>query len=157
MILVDTSIWVQHLRAGDPVLTQLLDDSRVLSHPWVVGELALGRLVRRAELLTLLASLPQAVVATDEEVLTLIGRHELYGLGIGYVDAQLLAATKLTPAAGLWTRDKRLQAAAAHLGHAVDLQPAGNRRSRRAAGLHSLVPSAKHDWHSAAWSDRPGR
>lgn len=126
MILIDTSIWVDHLRAGDRVLTQLLDDSRVLGHPWVVGELALGRLVRRGELLTLLASLPQAVVATAAEVLTLIDRHELYGLGLGYVDAQLLAATQLTPGARLWTRDKRLAAAAAHLGRVVDLRADGN-------------------------------
>lgn len=126
MILVDTSIWVDHLRGGDPLLTQLLNSSRVLSHPWVIGELALGRLVQRGELLTLLASLPLAVVATAEEVLALIDRHELYGLGIGYVDAQLLAATQLTPAARLWTRDRHLAAAAGQLGRVIDLQAEGN-------------------------------
>lgn len=122
MIVVDTSLWVDHLRTGDPILSQLLDDARVLCHPWVVGELALGHLVRRAEILTLLANLPQAVVATDEEVRTFIDRHELYGLGIGYVDAQLLAATHLTPGARLWTRDQRLAAVATRLGRAVDLE-----------------------------------
>lgn len=126
MILVDTSVWVGHLRAGDPILTRLLDGNHVLSHPWVVGELALGRLVRRGEILTLLRSLPQAMVATAEEVLTFIDRHGLHGLGVGYVDVHLLAATHLTPDARLWTRDKRLAAAAAQLGRTADLQAEGD-------------------------------
>lgn len=116
MILVDTSIWVDHLRAGDPALAQLLEHSAVLGHPWVTGEIALGHLSRRQEILQLLNSLPQAEVATAAEVATLIERHRLYGLGIGYVDAQLLAATRLTPGARLWTRDKRLATVAARQG-----------------------------------------
>lgn len=115
MILVDTSVWVDHLRIGDPELAALLQDGRVLVHPWVVGELALGQLWGRSEVLGLLQNLPHATVATDLEVLNLIEARHLFGLGIGYVDAHLLAATLLT-GAGLWTRDKRLAAAASRLG-----------------------------------------
>lgn len=108
MILVDTSIWIDHLHTGDVELTELLQDGHVLAHPWVTGELALGHLSRRSEILALLGNLPQAAVATDLEVLTLIETRHLVGQGIGYVDAHLLAATLLTPGARLWTRDKRL-------------------------------------------------
>lgn len=125
MILVDTSIWVDHLRTGHAVLIELLERGVVLGHPWVIGELALGRLARRGEIIGLLASLEQATVATPDEVLTLIDRHELHGAGIGYVDAQLLAATRLTPEAALWTTDQRLAAAASRLGCAAD-PPAPN-------------------------------
>ena len=120
MILVDTSVWIDHLHSGDPELAALLQDGHVLAHPWVTGELALGHLSRRSEILGLLHNLPQAMAATDVEVLTLIDNHQLFGLGIGYVDAHLLAATMLTTGARLWTRDKRLQAAAAQRGLAGD-------------------------------------
>lgn len=120
MILVDTSIWIDHLRAGHSTLAGLLERGLVLTHPWVVGELALGHLSYRGEVVGLLTSLPQAAVATTDEILTLVERHQLYGLGIGYVDVQLLAATRLTPDAELWTDDKRLVAAASRLGCAVD-------------------------------------
>lgn len=120
MILVDTSIWVDHLRAGDATLAGLLEAGRVLAHPAVVGEVALGALRQRALVLALLRALPQAVVATSEEVLAFIEDHGLAGLGIGYVDAHLLAATRLTASASLWGRDKRLQCAAEHLGLAVN-------------------------------------
>ncbi len=116
MILVDTSIWIDHLRTGDRELGELLRDGQVLAHPWVTGELALGHLSRRSEILGLLHNLPQATVATDDEVLTLIDKRQLFGLGIGYVDAHLLAATTLTTAARLWTRDKRLAAVAVQHG-----------------------------------------
>ena len=116
MILVDTSIWIDHLRTGDPKLVELLRESQVLGHPWVTGELALGHLSRRSEILSLLHNLPQANAATDDEVLTLIDTRQLSGIGIGYVDAHLLAATALTPAARLWTRDKRLALVAAQHG-----------------------------------------
>lgn len=92
----------------------------MLAHPWVTGELALGRLSRRSEVLGLLCNLPQATAATDAEVLTLIGSHQLFGLGIGYIDAHLLAATMLTTGARLWTRDKRLAAVAAQRGLASE-------------------------------------
>ncbi|MGH3472885.1 MAG: type II toxin-antitoxin system VapC family toxin [Nocardioidaceae bacterium] len=116
MILVDTSIWIDHLRTGDPRLVGLLEDGHVLGHPWVTGELALGHLSRRDEVLGLLHNLPQATVATEVEVLTLIDNQHLFGLGIGYVDTHLLAATALTTDARLWTRDKRLAAVAAQRG-----------------------------------------
>jgi hypothetical protein len=116
VILVDTSIWVDHLRVGDAGLVGLLERSLVLGHPWVSGELRLGRIRQRAEVLGGLAGMPQATVATPDEVARLIERHQLVGLGIGYVDAQLLAATKLTPDARLWSRDKRLVSSAERVG-----------------------------------------
>jgi len=118
VILVDTSVWMDHLRIGNSELSALLQDGHVLMHPWVVGELALGRLSSPSELAKLLRNLPPAEVATDAEVLTLIENQQLSGIGIGYVDAHLLAATLLTAGAGLWTHDKRLAAVAARLGRA---------------------------------------
>ncbi|MHB1500362.1 MAG: type II toxin-antitoxin system VapC family toxin [Candidatus Dormibacteria bacterium] len=116
MILVDTSIWISHLRSGNAALVALLDNAAVLGHPWVAGELALGNLSRPDEVLPLLHDLPQAVVADDHEVLRLIELEELSGARIGYVDAQLLAATRLTTDARLWTIDKHLATLAARLG-----------------------------------------
>ncbi len=120
MILVDTSIWVDHLRIGDPGLAALLEDRQVLIHPWVIGELALGHMSGRLEVIHLLRSLPHAVSATDAEVLTLIENQRLFGTGIGYVDAQLLASTLLTSSARLWTRDKRLKTVAGRAGVSAD-------------------------------------
>jgi predicted nucleic acid-binding protein len=122
VILVDSSVWIDHLRTGDPVLAGLLDRAGVLGHVFVRGELACGNLRRRDEVLALLADLPQAVVATDNEVLELIERHRLMRRGIGYVDAHLLAATLLTGGARLWTRDLRLAEVAKQLG--VGARPA---------------------------------
>jgi len=116
VILVDTSVWIDHLRVGDPQLTALLEEAQVLAHPWMIGELALGQLSGRSEILGLLNNLPQASIATQAEVMTLVETQPLFGIGIGYVDAHLLAATLLTADASLWTRDKRLAAAAADLG-----------------------------------------
>jgi predicted nucleic acid-binding protein len=116
VILVDTSVWIDHLRIGDPQLTVLLQEAQVLTHPWVIGELALGQLSRRSDILGLLSNLPQATVATETEVMTLVETQHLFGRGIGYVDTHLLAATLLTTDASLWTRDKRLAAVAADLG-----------------------------------------
>lgn len=122
MILVDTSVWVDHLRAGEPALVDLLDHGLVLAHPWVTGELALGHLSQRQDILGLLTGLPSAEIATDAEVLGLIEAEQLYGLGIGYVDAQLLAATRLTADARLWTADKRLAVVAHRLRLLADLE-----------------------------------
>jgi predicted nucleic acid-binding protein len=116
VILVDTSVWVDHLRGTDEILVQLLDRKMVLGHPFVIGELALGRLRRRDVILSDLRQLPQASVATHIEVLQFIEREELFGRGIGYVDAHLLVSVRLTPNTALWTRDKPLQAAAEKLG-----------------------------------------
>jgi len=115
MILVDTSIWVDHLRHGDTRLQTLLETRQVVIHPSIVGELALGNLRQRNAVLSSLRDLPHAVSAGDEEVLEFIERHTLPGLGIGWVDAHLLASSRLT-SASLWTRDKRLKAVAIKLG-----------------------------------------
>ena len=104
--------------AGRNLSLSLLDRGEVLAHPWITGELALRRLGARAEILSLLGGLPQAAIATPAEVLGFIEHHQLYGAGIGYVDAQLLAATRLTADARLWTHDRRLSAVAARLGAA---------------------------------------
>ena len=116
MILVDTSVWIDHLRAKDEQMTQLLLTGQVLAHPFVIGELALGKLRNRDRVLGALQDMPQAAVATESEVLRFIGEKGLFGLGIGYIDSHLLAAVLLTPGSWLWTRDKRLRAAGAHLG-----------------------------------------
>ena len=116
MILVDTSVWIDHLRAGDAELSALLNGSKVLMHPFVLGELACGNLRNRTEVLALLKNLPRAVVATDEEVLFFIERHALMGRGIGYVDVHLLAAVTLDGVTKIWTRDKRLRTGADALG-----------------------------------------
>jgi predicted nucleic acid-binding protein len=116
VILADTSVWVEHLRSGKAGLAALLENGGVLAHPWVTGELALGNLRDRDEVLRLLGRLPQATVATDDEVLRVIDGEVLHGAGIGYVDAQLLAASRLTPDARLWTGDRRLSSVAVRLG-----------------------------------------
>lgn len=115
MILVDTSVWIEHLRSASAILTELLGDGQVLVHPFVLGELALGSLRQRDVFLSDLRDLPQAIVASDGEVLSLIDRRTLFGRGIGYVDAHLLAAARLTAGSKLWTHDRRLQAVAAQL------------------------------------------
>lgn len=121
MILVDTSVWIDHLRQGDAELQALLNAGRVLGHPFVTGELALGNLQKRDMVLDALQGLPQAAVATDEEVLRFIDQKNLFGIGIGYVDAHLLSAVQLSHGALLWTRDKRLLTAAIHLGLSANL------------------------------------
>jgi len=115
VILLDTSVWIDHLRQGDAQVASALQSSLVLTHPFVIGELACGQLKSRAEILGLLAALPQARVAQEQEVLFFIERHGLMGRGIGYIDAHLLTATALTEGARLWTRDKRLDSLAREL------------------------------------------
>lgn len=116
MILVDTSVWVDHLRNGDAALAGELDRGTVVVHPFVVGELACGNLHNRAVVLELLQRLPTAPAATHPEVLAFIEARGLMGRGIGYVDAHLLAATALGADTRLWSRDKRLTAVARTLG-----------------------------------------
>lgn len=108
MILVDTSVWVDHLRVGEPPLVELLNANRVWVHPFIIGELACGNLHNRKTVLSLLRKLPTVRLATDDEVLFFIERHGLMGKGIGYIDAHLLAAMSLTGIVRLWTRDQRL-------------------------------------------------
>jgi predicted nucleic acid-binding protein len=121
LILVDTSIWIDHLRASDGEIVALLDAGMVLTHPFVIGELALGNIGARDTVLGALSRLPRAIVATDAEALHFIDRHALFGRGAGYVDIHLLAAVKLTGGAKLWTRDKRLHGIAVQLGLARGL------------------------------------
>ena len=119
MILVDTSVWIDHLRAGDGFLAELLDDGRVLTHPFIIGELALGHLRQRDVVLAALSVLPRAEVAQEVEVLRFIDQNELFGRGIGYVDVHLLAAARLTAGAQFWTKDTRLRQIAHNLGLAL--------------------------------------
>jgi predicted nucleic acid-binding protein len=119
LILVDTSVWVDHLRKGEDRLAGLLNTGMVLAHPFVIGELALGYLSRREAVLSDLSNLPQAIVATDAEVLHFVDRHKLFGRGVGLVDVHLLAAVRLTAGTQLWTRDKRLNDIAVDLGLAI--------------------------------------
>ena len=107
MILVDTSIWVDHLNKGDADLIELLGKGLVLMHQFVIGEIALGNLRQRSSILNHLHDLPLASAASEEEVLTFVEAARLHGTGIGYIDAHLLVAAKLNGAA-LWTRDTRL-------------------------------------------------
>ncbi|MDO9311396.1 MAG: type II toxin-antitoxin system VapC family toxin [Nitrosomonas sp.] len=122
MILVDTSVWINHLRNNDPHLARLLTENSVLSHPFVRGELALGNLRQRKEILTALDNLPQAPVAFTDEVNYFIEKHSLFSWGIGLIDAHLLAATQLSGNTRLWTQDKRLLAAANRLNLAASVQ-----------------------------------
>ena len=114
MILVDTSVWVDHFRSRDQALVDLLSNDRVAMHPFVRGELALGNLKPRAEILRLLADLPPSSVADESELLHIVENRKLMGLGIGLIDAHLLASALLDKSK-LFTRDKRLLAAATML------------------------------------------
>ena len=115
MILVDTSVWIDHLRSGEPLLVAGLEGGRVMMHPFVLGELACGNLANRSEVLELLGGLPAAPTATDPEALEFIERRALMGRGIGYLDVHLLASIVLSDDARLWTRDRRLAAVATEL------------------------------------------
>lgn len=115
MILVDTSVWIDHLRRGDAHLMATLLAGHVLIHPWVIGEIACGTLRERGQVLDLLRSLSLSPVALEDEVLFFIEQYELMGRGIGYVDIHLLASAQLA-GARLWTRDKRLVVVANELG-----------------------------------------
>lgn len=116
MILVDTSVWVDYLRAGDNHLTTLLNSRQVMMHPFILGELACENLHNRKELLSLFSNLPQIITANDTEVLFFIEQHALMGRGIGYIDTHLLATVLLSDATKLWTRDKRLATVTEELG-----------------------------------------
>ena len=115
MILVDTSVWIDHLRRGDARLVDLLLEQHVLCHPFVVGELACGALTRRASFLGLLGRLPQVAALPGPEVLTFVEVHSLMGQGLGWVDVHVLAAV-FASGHTIWTRDRRLARAAERLG-----------------------------------------
>ncbi|MGE0210890.1 MAG: type II toxin-antitoxin system VapC family toxin [Parvibaculaceae bacterium] len=120
MILADTSVWIEHLRSGNAMLAKRLDRGAIWIHPFIAGEIALGNLRDRATVLEALDSLPAVTVATDREVRHFIETEFLAGRGIGYVDAHLLAAVRLTPGCRLWTRDRRLGTLGKMLGFAAN-------------------------------------
>ena len=108
MILVDTSVWVEHFRSGSSGLEALLNEGQVACHPYVIGELACGNLKNRTGILSLLQELPRVIQADDDEILRFIEEHRLMGKGVGYVDIHLLASALLSRVT-LWTADQRLQ------------------------------------------------
>ena len=116
MILVDTSVWIDHLRKGNTQLNSLLLNAAVLIHPFVIGELACGNLHDRSRILNLLGDLPAGSIAEDKEVLFFIEQNDLMGRGIGYVDAHLLASVSLSSPSRLWTVDRKLNDVAISLG-----------------------------------------
>jgi hypothetical protein len=115
VILVDTSVWIDHLGSADARLAAELEAARVVMHPMVLGELACGNLAERQTLLALWHNLPQLEVVTDPEALRFLERNRLWGRGIGYIDLRLLASVSLNPQVKLWTRDRRLRAIAEQL------------------------------------------
>lgn len=116
LVLVDTSVWVDHFRRRQPALVQLLEADRVLCHPWVLGEVACGTPPRRQQTLDDLAALRPVRVANLEEIVAFVERKQLFGLGCGLVDVGLLASTLMTSSAILWTLDRRLSALAERFG-----------------------------------------
>ena len=120
MVLADTSIWIDHFRRGDFRLSELLERGDVVMHPFIIGELLLGQVPRIAGIIDDLNVLPKAIVASADEILNFISARKLPGSGIGYVDAHLLAAAALTQETSVWTRDKRLLAAAQSLSLAAE-------------------------------------
>jgi predicted nucleic acid-binding protein len=121
-VLVDTSVWVAHFRHANAVLAQLLWQDAVLCHPWVLGEVACGTPPTREQTLNDLAALQMAQVASIQELLVFADRERLYGLGCGMVDLGLLASTRLTPGAQLWTLDRRLAGLAERFGVAFEIR-----------------------------------
>lgn len=119
MILVDTSIWIDHFRHGDAELRKIIEDDRLLCHPVVIGELALGSLRDRDAIMTYLAAQPEALIASHDEVTVMIDQHSIFSMGIGYTDAHLLASALIDRRSILWTRDKRLAAAAQKAGASI--------------------------------------
>jgi predicted nucleic acid-binding protein len=114
-VLVDTSVWINHFRESNADLEYLLDEGRIATHPFVIGELACGSLRRRAEVLHLIEALPCVPVATHEEVLSFIERQRLHGAGLGWIDMHLLASARLGRQS-LWSADRRLRQAAVRIG-----------------------------------------
>ncbi len=120
MILVDTSVWIAHFDAPNDTLLELLGGRSARIHPFVIGEVALGHVRQRESILTELCELPRTKVADDDEVLNFIARHRLFGMGVGYVDAHLLASAALTVGCSVWTLDQRLRRAAQKLSLSAD-------------------------------------
>jgi len=121
IVLADTSVWTDHIRNGDAQMQVLADGERLLMHPYVIAELRMGNLKRRKTFLSSLQKMDMAVRASDEEVAALVENHRLFGSGIGWIDVHLLTSVLLMDEVRLWTRDRRLNAAAQWLG--VAFQP----------------------------------
>lgn len=116
MILADSSVWIDHIRRSEPRLVELLEAEQIYMHSFVIGEIALGSIKGRSVIIGSLMKLPHSLRATDAEVLRMIEQHALYGKGVGFADAHLLAAARLTAETLLWSRDKRLARVADELG-----------------------------------------
>ena len=119
MILIDTAVWIDHLRAAEPKLAELLEIDRAGCHPLVIEEIALGSISQRDVMLDLLANLRQFPTVQHDEILHLTNRRNLWGRGLSAVDVHLMAAVVMVEGAQLWTRDKRLRAASVHVGVAL--------------------------------------
>jgi len=115
MVLVDTSIWVEHLRAGHSGLEALLEEGKVACHELIIGELACGSIKNRREILPLLQALPRVVEAEHDEAMRFIDRHRLIGKGLGFIDVHLMVSALLSDTP-LWTLDKALKAESSRLG-----------------------------------------
>ncbi len=111
MTLVDTSVWVDHLNKNDVLVVNLLEEFTVCVHPFIIGELACGSMKNRYEILKLLLNLPQVTVATNDEIVSFIDRHQLFGKGLGYIDVHLIASCMMDKI-NLYTRDKKLSGVA---------------------------------------------
>lgn len=114
MVLVDTSVWVSHLRDGNSRLQKFLEDCRVVTHPFIIGELACGNINNRAEIISLMQSLPPLDVIEHEELLLFIEHNQMMGKGLGFVDVHLVASALLA-GIPLWTHDKKLKQACSRL------------------------------------------
>ncbi len=114
MVLVDTSVWVSHLRSGNSRLQKLLEDGRVAIHPFIIGELACGNISNRTEIISLMQSLPMLDVIEQEELLLFIEHNRMMGIGLGFVDVHLVAAAMLA-GIPLWSQDKKLRRACSRL------------------------------------------
>jgi predicted nucleic acid-binding protein len=128
MVLVDTSVWIDHLRRGSVGLDVPLSEGQVLCHPFIIGELACGNLKNRSDILSLLQTLPEIRSAEHEEVMLFIEKHRLMGKGLGYIDVHLLTSSLLSHAP-LWTLDKRIGNAAEALGIRFPHTTASTRRN----------------------------
>lgn len=127
MILVDTAVWIDHLHRGEPDLVAMLDRNDVATHEMIIGELALGSLARRTAVLDALGDLRRLGTVSHDELLAFVGARSLFGRGLGFVDAHLLASTVATPGTAIWTRDKRLRECARELGVALTDGPSSTR------------------------------
>lgn len=119
LILVDSSVWIDHVRSPLAALSALLAAQKVVQHPFVTGEVALGSIANREEIVTMLASLPQAEAVGEQDFLRFIEGHQIFGMGLGFVDSHLLASARLLNAP-VWSTDKRLARQADRLGLAYE-------------------------------------